>query len=426
MRLAAIALSLGAAALAVPLVGPGQAPDLDEDRHPAAIASAGAALPDGGLSLGIAERLEAARHRLAAAQATEPSGYAKALRELEAALVELQAGTIKADDDVRAMRHAVRSEDAELKRLLASLVSASLARVDSVPPVHPAGPIAAARAAALLPASEAALRAGAGETGIRLAAIFDAERQREASREALAAGLKTAGEARGALRGTLLAAAESPPPGPPGPGEPFTTVARDSDTLTELAGRLAGPVPREVEQAAELTLAAAAELAATDALVTQSSRNLPGSDPALFLEMPVTGRILGGFRAPDGAGVLRPGLTLAAAPRSLVTAPATGEVRYVGPFLDWNRVVAVAPAANTIVLLAGLNEVAVKPGDVVEAGAPVGFLGGREIDAQEFLMLPEQGNDTSGAQTLYMEVWRAGKPVDPEPWLVSWTDLRSE
>jgi septal ring factor EnvC (AmiA/AmiB activator) len=59
----------------------------------------------------------------------------------------------------------------------------------------------------------------------------------------------------------------------------------------------------------------------------------------------------------------------------------------------------------------------VTPGEIVASGAPVGFLGGREMGTQDFLMLPAQGNDVLGAETLYMELWRAGEPVDPGPWL---------
>jgi murein hydrolase activator len=135
--------------------------------------------------------------------------------------------------------------------------------------------------------------------------------------------------------------------------------------------------------------------------------------------MPVPGTVLRGFNEPDAGGVRRPGLTLAAPPMSLVTAPAPAEVRYAGPFLDYGYVVFLEPAPETLIVIAGMQQLYVVTGARVEAGAPLGMLGGRDLDVEEYLMLPSDGNSTIGSETLYMELRRERQPVDPAPWFAA-------
>jgi murein hydrolase activator len=156
--------------------------------------------------------------------------------------------------------------------------------------------------------------------------------------------------------------------------------------------------------------------------VRKSARNLPDGDEgaaALRLLAPVGGRVLRGFAEADAGGERRPGLTFLAPARALVTAPAAGIVRYVGPFLDFGAVVVIEIEPGTVALLAGMSVPAVAEGVVVEAGAPVGFLGGRAADPQEYLMMPGHGSDAMPAETLYMEIWQQREPVDPAPWLAA-------
>ena len=51
-----------------------------------------------------------------------------------------------------------------------------------------------------------------------------------------------------------------------------------------------------------------------------------------------------------------------------MTAPATATVRYAGPFLDYGYVVVLEPEPATMVVLAGLAQLNVAAGTVVEAG----------------------------------------------------------
>ncbi|MBA3326511.1 MAG: peptidoglycan DD-metalloendopeptidase family protein, partial [Rhodobacteraceae bacterium] len=131
---------------------------------------------------------------------------------------------------------------------------------------------------------------------------------------------------------------------------------------------------------------------------------------------PVTGRVLRGFGEADAAGVRRPGLVMQAAPLALVIAPADGRVRYAGPFLDYGYVVVLEPRADVLVVLAGLATLEVRSGAEVRAGELLGLMGGRQLDAQEYLMLGDAGTGGTPAETLYIELRQGQDPVDPSPW----------
>lgn len=377
----------------------------------------------------VARRLEAARAALAAADPGRPAELARALAGLDAALVAYGGGLAGAEETLAALEHAFRRDEAATKRLLAALIAkgrAAEATEAELRSDHPAGPVAAARAAILLAAAEDALASGADDLASRLDAIAEARALREKGQEAVEAALAEAGRAR-----ALLAAAPGlPAPASSGPEEGAATLAAASASLTELGRALAARMPENAGGAPAMvagTGAGAAPDAVAEEAVAFLSRtmqdagavHLSSRGPAGLglVSMPVAGRVLRGFEEPDAAGSAFPGLTLAAAPRSVVTAPIAGRVTFLGPFLDYGNVLSIAGPGGDLVLLAGIATPLVEAGMTVEAGAPLGLLGGRDLSAREYLMLPLQGKDPLGAETLYMEYWRAGRPVDPAPWL---------
>ncbi len=130
----------------------------------------------------------------------------------------------------------------------------------------------------------------------------------------------------------------------------------------------------------------------------------------------MTGRPLRGFGEPDAAGVRRPGLLVEAAPLALVTAPAAADVRYAGPFLDYGYVVVLQPRADVLLVLAGLATLETRTGARVGSGELLGLLGGRPLDAQEYLMLGQAQTGETPAETLYIELRHGQGPVDPTTW----------
>ena len=68
-----------------------------------------------------------------------------------------------------------------------------------------------------------------------------------------------------------------------------------------------------------------------------------------------------------------------------------------------------------MVVLAGLAQLRVRTGATVERGELLGLLGGRALDVEEYVMLPDPDTGAGGGETLYIEVRQGRGPVDPEP-----------
>lgn len=345
-----------------------------------------APLPAAGLSPtevieGAGARIAEARAALGAEGGPEERAAAltRAVSDYEAALVALRGAVIGAEARERELTLELRSRRGETARLLAALQALSRTPRPAQA-LHPQGPIGAARAAGMLARLTPELQAEADALAAQLAEIEAARGLRARGLGDLSAGLAELGAAREALRDALDAQAADDPEASPIPSE----MLREAETLSALAAEFAG--------------GGAAE-----------------SEP-LALRWPVTGEVLRGFRAHDAAGVRRPGLVVQAAPLSLVMAPADARVRYAGPFLDYGYVVVLEPRADVLITLAGLATLETQGGATVRAGEALGLLGGRAPDAQEFLMLADDGSGETAGETLYIEVRHGQGPVDPAPW----------
>ena len=144
------------------------------------------------------------------------------------------------------------------------------------------------------------------------------------------------------------------------------------------------------------------------------------------LPMPVIGSVLRQFNEADAAGIRRPGLVVATAPASLVTAPWPATIRYRGPLLDYGNVMILEPAKGYLLVLAGLGTVYGETGDVLAAGAPVGLMGGTEPGAEEFgadfVQAAQKGGSAGRTETLYLELRKGKAPVDPAAWFTQTKD----
>lgn len=130
------------------------------------------------------------------------------------------------------------------------------------------------------------------------------------------------------------------------------------------------------------------------------------------LPLPVNGTLI---RGPDTLGdtsARRPGMTLATPPRALVTAPWPATLRYIGPLLDYGNVVIIEPGDGYLLILAGLETMYGKIGDVIPAGAPLGLMGGDESAARE----SASRTDDHRPERLYLELRHGAVPADPTEW----------
>jgi septal ring factor EnvC (AmiA/AmiB activator) len=332
------------------------------------------------------ERLAEAGEALAAAQAGEAGlgPLAEAIARYGRALAALRA-----DVQASAAREAALAQDLEARRVEVARLLAAMEAMSAAPgqALHPEGPLAAARAGAMIARLRPAMRAEAGALAAQVAEMRAARERHAEGRTALAAGLAT-------LAGAQVALAEAMARAEPEPAEAadpsLTMLARDSASLGQLAAALA---------------------------------EVPGAPPpppgtAEAMAWPVAGTVASHFNDPDAARVRRPGIVVATAPLALVTAPADALVRYAGPFLEYGYVVVLEPAADTMVVLAGLARLQVATGDAVGRGDLLGLMGGRPPDVEEYVMLPEAETGAGAGETLYIEVRHGKGPVDPEPLFV--------
>ncbi|TPG58985.1 hypothetical protein EAH89_06380, partial [Roseomonas nepalensis] len=147
---------------------------------------------------------------------------------------------------------------------------------------------------------------------------------------------------------------------------------------------------READRAAERARASledARERAREAATTTRPTRSAP-----------VAGTVQRDF-GEGGAN----GQTWSASPGARVVSPCGGRVVFAGPFRSYGRMLIVDCGGGYHFVLAGLDRLDAEPGQRVLAGEAVGTLG-------------NPGGSGGGRASLYLELRRAGQPVDPGNW----------
>ena len=119
--------------------------------------------------------------------------------------------------------------------------------------------------------------------------------------------------------------------------------------------------------------------------------------------MPVTGHIATGYGQRAGEGIITQGVTIAAQPGAIVTAPSRGTVRFAGPFRQYKLLVIIQHPNGEHSLLGGMQELYTRTGAKVDAGEPLGKLSTQS----------KMAGDSSTPTSLYYERRRNGKPIDP-------------
>jgi len=157
-------------------------------------------------------------------------------------------------------------------------------------------------------------------------------------------------------------------------------IGSDADTRQKLAA-LPGPLPRPPRPGE----------------VGNPIDTVPWTPSTAPYRLPVTGKLVTGFGELSDAGVRSRGLTFAVAREAEVVAPSGGHVAYAGPFRDYGQIVIIDHGQGWTTLLSGLGTLAVRTGETIGQGAPVGEAG-----------------DAAAAQVT-VELRRKGRPVDMLP-----------
>ncbi|MGR3484268.1 MAG: murein hydrolase activator EnvC family protein [Paracoccaceae bacterium] len=338
-----------------------------------------------------ARRLEDATALLEAARGAEDrvAALTETVRAFEQGLGTLRDGLRRAAVRRRTIEAQLDAQEAEIARLTGVLQSIGAAPAP-LALIHPDGPLGTARAGMILSDVVPALEGRARVLRADLTELAEIEDLQRTAAATLSGGLDAAQQARADLSAALTARTDLPRRFVE--NEVATAIlAASTETLQGFAQGLAATVD---------------EVLGTP---PPDARGRRGDLP-----LPVLGTVLRRAGEADASGRVRDGVIVATRPRALVTAPAASTVRYAGPLLDLGLVTILEPAPDVLIVLAGLGATFGEVGEVVPEGAPVGMMGGPELDAQGIL------NGSGGAdasQTLYIETREAGAAVDPALWL---------
>jgi len=346
-----------------------------------------------GAAIAAAARLEEASVMLQAAEGSSDrvTALTETIHAYEEGLVALRDGIRRASIRKQALDLELQSKRAEIEQLLGVLQSLSMSPAPLLM-LHPSGPVGTARSGMILADVTPALQAEALALREKLAEAAFLTDIQTAAADRLNDGLNGAQEARAALTKAMQDRTDLPRRFSEDSVQTALLIA-SAETLDSFANGL------------DSTIAETFAAAAADATPAKGA-----------LALPVQGVVLRRFNDADAAGVVRPGLVIAARPRALVTAPATATIRFTGPLLDYGNVVILEPAAEVLFVLAGLSEVYGAPGEIVTKGAPLGLMGGTPPAVNANLTESGDSNGFSATETLYLEVREGQGPVDPATW----------
>ncbi|CAH2599386.1 Peptidoglycan DD-metalloendopeptidase family protein [Rhodovastum atsumiense] len=172
------------------------------------------------------------------------------------------------------------------------------------------------------------------------------------------------------------------------------------------AERRAAEARARAEAAAALRARREAEAEAAkrrqEALARPAGRGLSAANSRLTV--PVTGQLVRGFGDASDGGPSS-GMTWTPVPGARVVAPCGGRVAFADRFRSYGLLLILDCGGGWHAVLGGLERLDAQVGENVQQGEPVGA------------MLPESQQAGSGRGTLYMELRRSGRPVDPAPYL---------
>jgi murein hydrolase activator len=340
-----------------------------------------------------ADQLTAARGALEAAATARDRVRAltQVVKAYEAGLEAMRDGLRRAAIRDSAIETEFAAENARLSELLAVLMTIE-AQPDGLALLHPDGPLGTARAAMMLAEVTPAFMDEVSALQKRVQELAALRLLQQQSLQQLAAGLTGAQKARTALSQAISERTDLPRRFLSRPGQ-LEQVVSSADTLENFAR----------------SLAILDEANAVDALPDLAAAR--GTLP-----LPVRGTLLRRFDEPDAAGIRRPGLLIASRPRAMVTVPWPATLRFAGPLLDYGNVVILEPGNDVLLVLAGLQQIFGRVGEVLPAGTAVGLMGGSPPTSDGILSASADQTGSVRTETLYIEIRQSGRAIDPAPW----------
>ncbi|MFY0693114.1 MAG: peptidoglycan DD-metalloendopeptidase family protein [Paracoccaceae bacterium] len=318
------------------------------------------------------------------------SALTETVRAYEEGLAAMREGIRVVSIRESAIRRSFEEENERLSRLIGALQS-----IEGSPAplwtLHPSGPLGAARSALIISDLTPALVQDATVLRAQLEELTILRVLQEEAAASLTNALSNVQQARADLSKAIADRTDLPRRLVAEP-EQISALLQNSDTLSGFA----------------------------DSLLSLETGELPTRENFQKakgqLRIPSEGRLLRGFNEPDAADVARPGLLWATGPQSLVIAPWTATIRYAGPLLSYGNVMILEPESGYLLILGGLGQTFGEIGELVEAGAPLGLMGGETHDTSAFFRNATKGSSGNRQESLYIELRQDGEAVDPSPW----------
>ena len=203
------------------------------------------------------------------------------------------------------------------------------------------------------------------------------------------------------------------------PAAPFTVAADKSaapaepvaasSTETKVA---ALQPPRLKPQIIELAPAPAALMPGSPGRIKPA---MPFTAARAKLPMPAQGRRMLAFGEKTQYGGQSKGMVVETRNAAQVIAPCDGWVVYAGEFRSYGQLLIINAGDGYHVLLAGMSQIDVQPGQFVLTAEPVGTMSGNAKTASA----SAQSNSSANSPVLYVEFRKDGRPIDPDPWWIA-------
>ena len=310
-----------------------------------------------------------------------------AIQAHESGLSALREGLRDATLRELTVNRLLERQQQQISRLLGAMMAVERIEGPALL-VHPQGPLATARAGMMMADLAPAMQAQAERIGALARELADLRDLRQIAIETLDAGLASLQSARAELSQAMADRRDLPPR----VGDDETRMLALLQSVRTLEDLATGLAQRPAGLSADLPVFAAAR------------GRLP---------LPVNGGVLRRAGEEDANGVARPGLVLATEPGALVVSPWHGSVRYRGPLMDYGNVVLIEPGEGWLIVLAGLDVVYPRVGEVLAQGDAIGLMPGGESPGDEFVQTdPMAGR----SETLYLELREDGQAIDPADW----------
>jgi septal ring factor EnvC (AmiA/AmiB activator) len=310
-----------------------------------------------------------------------------AIQAHESGLSALREGLRDATLRELTVNRLLERQQQQISRLLGAMMAVERIEGPALL-VHPQGPLATARAGMMMADLAPAMQAQAERIGALARELADLRDLRQIAIETLDAGLASLQSARAELSQAIADRRDLPPR----VGDDETRMLALLQSVRTLEDLAIGLAQRPAGLSADLPVFAAAR------------GRLP---------LPVNGGVLRRAGEEDANGVARPGLALATEPGALVVSPWHGSVRYRGPLMDYGNVVLIEPGEGWLIVLAGLDVVYPRVGEVLAQGDAIGLMPGGEASGDEFVRTdPMAGR----SETLYLELREDGQAIDPAEW----------